>query len=135
MFVGRVHIAARWVETASVSQQRHALIDVDVEFDAVVRRFEGLVHQVRMEKLGRDLETGGPLAVRHSTCGFCGDRFSIWLDNGTVLKLKLLWPRRCALSAITRVRWDVHVGWAVGARTTSGALVDLNSWKATVNYR
>src|SRR3954465_301470 len=120
MFVGRIHIAARWVETVSVGQQRPAFIDVDVEFDAVVRRFEGLVHQVRMEKLGRDLETGGPLAVGHSTCGVCGGRFSIWLGKRPGVKLKLLWPRRCALSAITRVGWDVHVGWAVVARTTSG---------------
>ena len=109
-------------------------VDIDVEFDALVRRYDGLVQQFRMERLGRALERFGPLAVRHSTCGFCGDRLSIWLDDDSVLKMKLYWPRRCALSALTSARWHGRIGWVVGARTAGGAPVDLYGWYAKVAY-
>jgi hypothetical protein len=122
-------------QTVTVPRLLHSADDFDLEFDALVRQFDGLVQQVRMENLGRELDRGPPIAVSHSTCGFCGDRFKLWLDDGTVLKLKLLWPHRCALAAICQIRWAKTVGWIVAARTTAGEPVVIYCWKAKVSNR
>ncbi len=109
--------------------------DLDLELAALTRQHAGVVHQRRLEHLGDQLRdgpgrSGVGLAVQHSHNGFSGDRMTLHLDDGQILKLSLLWPRRHAIAALVSVRWSQHVGWVLEARTAAGDAVMLYAWRA-----
>jgi len=94
--------------------------------------FERIDHRLRLEALAERLRTSGPLAVRHSTRGFFGDRHLLWLDDGSLLRLKLFWARPEVLAAVLSVRFKSSVGWVVWARSTAGDRVPLAAWSARI---
>lgn len=118
-----------------LTRRRGTTADPDLvrELAALTRQHQGIVHQRRMEHLADELrERWGGLAVRQSWSGFSGDRMRLHLDDGQVLELSLLWPRRTTVIAIVSVRWAPQVGWEVRARDASGRDVRLYAWRARV---
>lgn len=99
---------------------------------ALVRRHEGVVHQFRLERLGAQAAGGPGLAVRHSSNGWCGDRMTLVLDDGRLMRLHLLWPRCQSVAAILGVRWTERLGWLVTVRTTAGESVSVYAWRGRV---
>ena len=106
--------------------------DLDAAMARWVREHQGVIHQRRMEHLGEQAVGSRGVAVQHSTSGFCGDRMSLVLGDGTAVRLHLLWPRRQAIAAILGVRWTERAGWTVTARTTAGDSIPIHAWRARV---
>ena len=105
--------------------------DLDRELAELARTHEGVVHQRRMEHLADSLRMrANGLAVRQSWSGFAADRMTLVLDDGQVLKLSLLWPRRNVIASLLSVRWSSHVGWELHARDACGDTVPLYAWRA-----
>jgi hypothetical protein len=104
--------------------------DLDRELAGLTRAHEGVVQQRRMEHLADSLRscTSG-LAVQQTWLGFAADRMTLHLDNGQVLKLSLLWPRRNVIASLMSVRWSSHVGWVLQARDSAGDVVSLYAWR------
>ncbi len=100
------------------------------ELTALNRRYDGIVHQFRLAALGRRLNQ--PLAVRHNTCGFAGDRWTIELDDHSVLRMKLYWPRYAVVSALCSLGWVDDEGWRAVVRTAGGEQVLLRAFNATL---
>ena len=66
----------------------------------------------------------------------CGDRLTLWLDSGDVLRLRLFWPIRCrAVAALRAIAWDDSVGWVADVRTASGDAERVYAWRAQLDYR
>jgi len=93
---------------------------------------ERIDHRLRLETLAERLRTRGPLAVRQSTRGLFGDRHLLWLDDGSLLRLKLFWARPEVLAAVLSVHFKSSVGWVVWARSTAGDKVLLAAWSARI---
>lgn len=100
------------------------------ELRALERSYDGVVQQFRLEALARRLDSMESLAASQSWNGMCGDRVTMWLDDGNVLKLSLFWPIRRSIAALRRVSWSSHVGWVVDVRTTDGDEHRLYAWRA-----
>jgi hypothetical protein len=105
---------------------------IDIELAALTRIYRGVVEKFWLERLGAVLDEVPATAVRESRCGFCGDRLSILLDNGAMVKMKLLWPNRERLAALISLRWRNGVGWVLRARSTAGEAITYYGWTATV---
>lgn len=101
-----------------------------ISWATVRRELDGMAHRVRLELLDERLRELRSLAVAHCTRGWFGDRVTMWLDDGSLMKLKLFWPVSRPLAAVLSVRFDARVGWLVSARTTSGERVVLCAWLA-----
>ncbi len=106
--------------------------DPDAELHVLTRQHAGLVHQRRMEHLAALLADGRELAVCDSANGFCGDRLTLWIGSGAVVRLKLLHPRRDSYAAIRRITWSDDAGWVIDLRSTSGDVVTCYAWDASV---
>ena len=105
--------------------------DLDRELAALTRAHEGVVHEWRMQRLASSLrECTNGLAVRQSWRGFAADRMTLHLDNGQIMKLSLVWPRRNVIASLLSVRWSSQVGWVVEARDACGDTVALYAWRA-----
>lgn len=102
------------------------------ELRALARRYAGVLQQFRLGRLGERLARGRPLAVRDSTCGFTGDRWRLELDDGSVLRLKLFWPRHVAVCRLWSLRWADGDGWRVVVTTAAGELLQLRAFHATL---
>lgn len=111
----------------------NAVKDLETEWRELDHAEDGMVNELRLERLGRQLRSGAPLAIRDSRCGFCGDRLTLWLDNGAVLRVKLFWPQRTPLAALASLQWNDSVGWVIGARTSSGTDVKCYGWRASLD--
>jgi hypothetical protein len=94
------------------------------------RELDGVAHQVRLERLSARLAASGPLAVAHNTWGMFGDRIRLFLDDGSLMALKLFWPRPVAAAALVSVRFDHRIGWVVDARAASGERLVYFAWLA-----
>ena len=106
------------------------------ELQALARHYPGLIQQVRVEDLDRRVRRTNGLAVADSRRGMCGDRLTLWLDTGDVLRLRLFWPIRSrAVAALRSVMWDQRVGWVVELRTASGDNERVFAWRAQVEHR
>ena len=125
----RSDTVAHMARTVTHVLERSAL---DAAMARWVREHEGVIHQRRMEHLGEQAAGSRGVAVQHSTSGFCGDRMSLVLGDGTAIRLHLLWPRRHAIAAILGVRWTDRIGWTVTARTTAGDSIPIHAWRARV---
>ena len=97
-----------------------------------VRDHVGVIHQRRMEHLGDRAAHGRGIAVQYGTSGFCGDRMTLVLDDASVVRLHLFWPRRQVIAAILGVRWTERAGWMVTARTAGGESIAIYAWRARV---
>ena len=105
------------------------------ELDALTRTYSGLVDQLRIEALGRRLRRTNGLAIAESNRGFFGDRLTMTLDGGDILRLRLFWPLRDrAVAALVAIFWNDEVGWVVDLRTTSGEPVRLYAWRAWLRH-
>ncbi len=106
------------------------------ELQALARHYPGLIHQLRVEDLDRRVRKTAGLAIADSRRGLCGDRLTLWLDTGDILRLRLFWPiRNCALAALTSIVWNERVGWVIHLRTASGDSERVYAWRATVEHR
>lgn len=105
-------------------------LDLTVEMNALTRDYAGLINLRRIEWLGGRMGQGR--AVHFSDCGFCGDRLALWLDDDSILTLRLLWPERRPIALLTSIRWVEGSGWDVTARSTEGELVSCSAWRATL---
>jgi hypothetical protein len=106
------------------------------EMDALARTYPGLIHQLRVEDLGRRLRKMNGLAIAHSRRGMCGDRLTMWLDGGGALRLWLLWPIRTrSVVALTSIAWSDRVGWVADVRTSTGESERVYAWRAQIEHR
>ncbi len=115
----------------SMLHPRHTVVDEAVELRSMTREHRDAINLLRLERLAERLRHG-PLAVQESMAGFCGDRFTLWLDSGERLRLKLLWPRHITVAALCSIRWDDSSGWIVIVRTSAGEGVVLYCYVATL---
>jgi hypothetical protein len=92
------------------------------------RRLEGLDAALRLRTIAEQLKRSSSIAVRDSHAGVFGDRWTIWLDDNTLLKLKLFWVVKDNLAAVTHVWWNDYVGWMVRGRNTGGDVITLAAW-------
>ena len=101
------------------------------ELDALARHYPGLIQQLRVEDLGRRVRRTDGLAIADCRRGLCGDRLTMWLDNGDVLRLRLFWPIRSrAIAALKSIFWDDNVGWIADVRTSAGDNERVYAWRA-----
>ena len=106
------------------------------ELEALARHYPGLIHQLRVEDLGRRVRKTNGLAIADSRRGLCGDRLTMWLDSGDVLRLRLFWPIRSrAVAALRAIAWDDRVGWVADVRTASGETERVYAWRAELQHR
>ena len=109
---------------------------------------ESTRNQLRLDRLAQRLREHGPLAVRdtvsgaaehvdrrgarrHGRTGRCrspivrrhGDRYA-FLDDDSVLRLKLFWPRRQIVAALKSIRCSSRIGWIVTVRPTRSSVLD-----------
>ena len=104
-----------------------------MELQALTRRYAGLLQEFRLESLGEQLHDQLPMAVSDSRCGFAGDRWTLELDDGRVLKLKLYWPHRERAAALCSLAWVEDEGWRAVVRTTGGEHVLLRAFHASLH--
>lgn len=100
---------------------------------ALSRRYAGTLHGFRLECLGERLRTSPPMAVRHNTCGFAGDRWRIELDDGRVLTMKLYWPQRASVAALCALDWHAGEGWRATVRVTDGRRLTVRAFQARLS--
>jgi len=106
------------------------------ELEALARHYPGLIHQLRVEDLDRRARKTDGLAIADSRPGLCGDRLTLWLDTGDVLRLRLFWPIRSrAPAALRSIVWNDRVGWVVDLRASSGDSERIYAWRAQVQHR
>ncbi|MEP7115817.1 MAG: hypothetical protein ABI862_21310 [Ilumatobacteraceae bacterium] len=111
-------------------------LSLEDELDALTQYYPGLIHQLRVENLGRRLRTMNGLQVAHSQPGMCGNRLTMWLDGGDVLRLWLFWPiRRCGVAALRSIAWYSNVGWVADLRTTAGEVERVYAYRAQCEHR
>jgi hypothetical protein len=104
--------------------------------EALARCYPGLIHQLRVEDLGRRVRGTSGMAVAESRRGMCGDRLTMWLDGGDVLRLRLFWPiRGRGVAALRSIAWQERVGWVADVRTTAGELERVFAWRAQLDHR
>ncbi|MCB1001805.1 MAG: hypothetical protein R2713_02890 [Ilumatobacteraceae bacterium] len=113
------------IDTTDFDDQRLAS-----ELRAMERSYDGVVQQFRLEDLRHRLDDHGSIPAAHSWNGWCGDRVTMWLDDGSVLKLHLFWPIRRGIATLRRVGWTSQIGWVIDVRTTDGDDHRLYAWKA-----
>jgi hypothetical protein len=99
---------------------------------AGLAELEGTRNQLRMERLAERLRERGPLAVRDTVVRGHGHRVRLELDDGSVLALRMFWPRPQSVAALVSVRWDERIGWVVAVRTTTGEQMIDYAWLATL---
>jgi hypothetical protein len=92
---------------------------------------DGAANELRIERLRARLAEGA-LAVRDTIVRAGGRRVELQLDDGSTLSLRLFWPRRQTVAALSSVRWDDQVGWVVVVRTSGGERVIDYAWLATL---
>lgn len=107
--------------------------DEHLEMDEMLRQHEGLRHQFRMEHL-ISLLGAGTITVAHSAHARSGNRIRLWLDNGEMVELRLFWPCRTSIVALTAIGWDDRIGWVVSLRGADGDDLVVYAWKALVRY-
>jgi hypothetical protein len=90
------------------------------------------LNEIRLERLAAKLKARGPLAVRDTIVRRNGDRVWLYLDDDSVLRLRMFWPRRQIVAALLSVRWSNRIGWVVVVRTTAGEEVTDYAWLATL---
>jgi hypothetical protein len=106
------------------------------ELEALSRCYPGLIQQLRTEDLGRRLRRTNGMAIAHSRSGMCGDRMTLWLDRGDVLRLWLFWPSRWrGVAALRSIAWADNIGWVVDLRTTAGESERVYAWRARIEHR
>jgi len=93
---------------------------------------ESTRNQLRLDRLAQRLREHGPLAVRDTVVRRHGDRITLFLDDDSVLRLKLFWPRRQIVAALKSIRFSSRIGWIVTVRTTAGDDVVEYAWLATL---
>lgn len=114
--------------------QRRPETDERLEWAALEREHEGLMHQVRLEGLGTRLQRVASMAVTHCTRGLCGDRVSMWLDDGSKLRVRLFYSVHGTVAALCGVVWRDDIGWVVDVRTTNGEARRLYAWYARLDF-
>lgn len=115
----------------SMLHPRHVEVDEHLELRSMEREHRGAINLLRIQHLAERL-VRGPLAVQESARGFCGDRFTLVLDSGERLRLKLLWPRHVTVAALCSIRWDDSSGWIVIVRSTAGEGVVMYCYEAAL---
>ena len=92
-----------------------AHVDADaIELEALGRKYVGLVHQARVEGLGRRLRNrDGRMHVTRSIALAGGRKLTLWLHDGTALRLNLYWPERRPVASLCAIDWDDQIGWAI----------------------
>jgi hypothetical protein len=93
---------------------------------------DGTRNQLRLERLAARLRSRGPLAVRDTIVRRRGDRVALYLDDDSVLSMRMFWPRPQIVAALLSVRYTRRVGWVVDVRTTAGERVVDYAWLATL---
>jgi hypothetical protein len=115
---------------------RQAPLSEEDELNGLVRCYPGLVHQLRVEDLGRRLRTRRVLPVAHCRAGLCGNRVQLWLDGDGVLRLWLYWPMHCRnIAALTSIGWYDKVGWVADLRTATGESARVFAYRAQLEHR
>jgi hypothetical protein len=110
-----------------VSRSQHSTLR---GFAGFLQGLSGLTHQVRLERLAGSLDERQGLAVRHNTWGSFGDRVGLWLDDGSMMHLKLFFPQPGTVSSLLSIRFEQQVGWAIAARTAAGGVQTYYAWLA-----
>ena len=106
-----------------------------LELEALGRKYAGVVHQTRVEGLGRRLRESRrelPVALCRSVAG--GRKLVLAIDRGTVLRLHLFWPEHCPIAAVCGVAWDARIGWVVDLRRVDGDVTRVFAWRARLDH-
>lgn len=93
---------------------------------------DGLTHQVRIERLASRLTEQGPMSVSDTVAWRGGTRLALHLDDASVLRLRLFWPRCGAVAAVEAVRFDDDIGWVLVVRTAAGERRVDYAWLAEI---
>jgi hypothetical protein len=101
------------------------------ELESLTRHYSGLVHRCRLEAFGDRLARGRSGEVLRNRCGFTADRWTIWLRDGSALRLRLYHPCRLDVTAVLSLRWVGDDGWHVGVRGIDGDCRVLRAYRAT----
>ncbi len=105
--------------------------DLEREMGPLVRQYQGLIDGLRIDWLSRRLKASD-LVVRRSRANLRGDRVTLVLMDGSIVKLNLLrpeWRPFAALNSITRR--DAR-SWIVCGRSTRGEALACDAWNASV---
>ena len=66
----------------------------------------------------------------------CGNRLTMWLDSGDVLRLWLYWPvRRRGIATLRSIAWHDTAGWVVDLGTSVGDAERVYAWRAQLEHR
>jgi hypothetical protein len=107
----------------------HADADA-IELEALGRKYVGLVHQARVEGLGRRLRNrDAQIGVRRSISLAGGRKLTLWLQDGTALRLHLYWPERRPVASLCGIEWDDQIGWAIDLTVGNGHTSRVYAWR------
>jgi len=93
---------------------------------------DGMLNQMRVERLAAHLRDHGPLAVRETVVRRGGRLLTLDLDGDSRLILRLFWPRTDVVAAVMSIDWDDRIGWAVVVRTAGGRRRVDYAWLASI---
>jgi hypothetical protein len=106
-----------------------------LELEALGRKYAGIVHQARVEGLGRRLRASRrqlPVTLCRSMSG--GRKLVLSLADGTMLRLQLFWSEHCPIAAVCGVGWDDRIGWVFDLRRQDGDVTRVFAWRARLDH-
>jgi hypothetical protein len=76
--------------------------------------------ELRLGRLADRVTDDGPVKIWASISQHGTDRVDLYLEDDSILELRLTQPERDALVALDSLRWDHRVGWVLVVRTACG---------------
>jgi len=107
-----------------------------IELEALGRKYVGLVHQARVEGLGRRLRNrDGRMRVTRSIALAGGRKLILRLDDGTELRLNLYWPERRPVASLCAIDWQEQIGWAIDLELWNNQPSRVYAWRVRHDHR
>jgi len=102
------------------------------ELDLLNHRYADLVRECRLESLGERLRRR-PIEVLQSRAGFGGDRWVLFLEDGSALRIKLYWRCRALPATLVSLAWREGRGWQAVVRTGQGEVITVLGFYAELH--
>lgn len=103
--------------------------ELEREMEALVRDHQRLIDGLRMDWLSRKLKASDIL-VRRSRVGLRGNRVTLVLVDGSVLKLRLSRPEWRPFATLNSISRRDASGWTICGRSTLGDALTCDVWDA-----
>jgi hypothetical protein len=122
---------ARRDHRAMSQQDMSPMTELDLELAALTRAYAGVIQHFRIQWLDGEIRHGR-VRVLHCRTGVFGDRLALVLDNGFILRLRLMQPLWDGLASLDSVKWNDDGRCVVNGSTSDGQTATCNAWLASL---